>query len=82
MNSTQGILRVVVTGNIECLPTGSQEGYMYLGLSSFIETVTLILKLYYSQSIYLCPALIKLYQPVHLVIVITLPLQPTHTTVS
>ena len=31
-HSTQAILRVVVTGNIECLPTGWQEGYLWLGL--------------------------------------------------
>jgi len=80
MNSTQGILRVVVTGNIECLSTGSQ-GYLWLGLSSFIKTVTLIIVLYYSQSIYLCPALIKLYQPIHL-IVTTLFLQPIHTSIT
>jgi len=82
MNSTQGILRVVVTGNIECLPTGSQEEYLWLDLSSFIKTVTLILALYHSQSIYLWPALIRLYQPIHLFIVITLSLQPAHTSVS
>ena len=37
MKSTQGILRMVVTGNIECLSTGSQQGYLWLGLSSFIN---------------------------------------------
>ena len=56
---TQGILRVVVTGNIERLPTGSQEGYLWLGLSSFINTLTSII-LYYSQSIYLCPPLLQI----------------------
>jgi hypothetical protein len=81
-NSTQGILRVLVTGNNECLSSGSQQGYLWLGLSSFTKTLTLILVLYYSQSIYLCPALIELYQPIHLVIVTTLSLQPTHTSVS
>jgi hypothetical protein len=81
-SGTQGILRVVVTGNIECLSTGSQQGYLWLGLSSFIKTVTLILALYCSQSIYLCPALIKFYQPIHLIIVTTLSFQPTHTSVS
>ena len=78
------------TGNItrgghrktECLSTGSQQGYLWLGLSSFIKTITLILALYYSQSIYVCPAFVKLYQPIHLVIVTTRFLQPAHMSIS
>ena len=39
-----------------------QEGYFWLGLFRFILTVTSIFILYCSESIYLCPSLIKLYQ--------------------
>ena len=53
-----------------------------LAQAGFIFTATSVLILYYAQSIYLCPALMKLYQPIHLFIVITLSLQPAHTSVS
>jgi nuclear pore complex protein Nup62 len=79
---TQGILRVVVTGNIDRLPTGSQEGYLWLGLSSFINTVTSVLILYYSQSIYLCPALLQIVSTNTPLYCLHTSPQSAHTSVS
>jgi len=62
MNSTQGIQRVVVTGNVKYLPTKRQEECLWLGLFSFIRTVTSILFCSIHNQIICVRHCYKLYQ--------------------
>ena len=79
------------TGNItrgghsktECLSTGSQQGYLWLGLSSFIKTVTLILffTLLFTVNLFVSGTyqIVSTNTPRYCY---TLSLQPAHTSVS